>query len=182
MGLRTIADHIMDIVQNSFSAQATKVVLTIEEKQDGTFKFRVEDNGKGMDEEQLQKVFDPFYTTRDPRIRRVGLGLPFLKQAAEMSGGRVILQSKKGVGTVVEAVFNTHHIDCQEIGDLATAISTLILMANDVEFVVNRTKDNDGYTICTDELKQKLGDLTSPLAMGIVFDVVKELEMSLKEG
>ncbi len=181
MGLRTIADHIMDIVQNSFNANASKVTLTIIEKDDGTFRFKIEDNGKGMDEQELQRIFDPFYTTRDPKIRRVGLGLPFLKQAAELSGGNVSVQSKKGVGTVVEAVFNTRHIDCQEVGNLADAISTLILMANDVEFVVKRFKDGDSYCVSNVELKQMLGELTSPVVIKFVFELMTELEASLKK-
>ncbi|AEH50159.1 ATP-binding protein [Pseudothermotoga thermarum] len=182
MGLRTIADHIMDIVQNSFNAGATRIVLTIIENSSGTFYFKVEDNGRGMDEEELQKVFDPFYTTRDHRIRKVGLGLPFLKYAAELTGGKVSIQSQKGVGTIVEATFNTRHVDCQDVGDLAGTISTLLLMANDVELVVKRFKDEEGYQLSSSELKQKFGDLSSPIVMKVVFDLIEELEASLKKG
>ncbi|MEJ5228468.1 MAG: ATP-binding protein [Pseudothermotoga sp.] len=180
MGLRTIADHIMDIVQNSFNAQATKIYLKIEQNQNW-FCFEVKDNGKGMDELQLQKVFDPFYTTRDPRIRRVGFGLPFLKQAAEATGGTVQIQSTKGLGTIVKACFDTSHIDCQEIGNLADAISTLLLTSNDIELVVYRSKDGNEYSVSNTQLKEFLKDLSSPVAMKFVYEAVEELERSIIE-
>lgn len=180
MGLRTISDHIMDIVQNSFNAGASKVILKIE--QNGSwFCFQVEDNGKGMDQEQLSKIFDPFYTTRDPSIRKVGLGLPFLKQATEMTGGETQIKSTKGVGTIVRACFDTNHVDCQEIGELADSISTLLISSNDVELTVYRSKDGRSYFVSNTQLKELLKDLSSPFAIKFVYQVVEELEKSIIE-
>ncbi|MFN3283857.1 MAG: sensor histidine kinase [Pseudothermotoga sp.] len=178
MGLRTISDHIMDIVQNSFNAGATKLTKTIEQNKNW-FCFQVQDNGKGMDQEQLSRIFDPFYTTRDPRIRRVGLGLPFLKQAAEMTGGKIEVKSTKGVGTIVKACFDTNHVDCQEIGDLSDSLSTLLISSNDVELTVYRSKDTRSYSISNAELRELLKDLSSPFAIKFVYQVVEELEKSV---
>ncbi|MGB9820215.1 MAG: ATP-binding protein [Pseudothermotoga sp.] len=180
MGLRTIADHIMDIVQNSLNAGASKIILTIEQNKNW-FCFQVEDNGKGMDQEQLFRIFDPFYTTRDPRIRRVGLGLPFLKQAAEATGGNVQIKSTKGVGTTVKACFDTSHVDCQEIGELSDSISTLLISSNDVELIVCRSKDGRVYTVSNIELKELLKDLSSPFAIKLVYQAIEELEKSIIE-
>ncbi len=180
MGLRTISDHIMDIVQNSLNAGASRIILRIEQNKNW-FCFEVEDNGRGMDEEQLHKIFDPFYTTRDPRVRRVGLGLPFLKQAAEATGGSVKVESVKGVGTTVRACFDTNHVDCQDIGELSDSISTLLLSSNDVELVVYRYKDERSYTISSSQLKELLKDFSSPSAMKLVYEAVEELEKSIIE-
>ncbi|WP_028843785.1 ATP-binding protein [Pseudothermotoga elfii] len=179
MGLRTIADHIMDITQNSFKAEAKKITLTIEENKNW-FCFQVEDDGCGMDDEQLKTAFDPFYTTRDHRIRKFGLGLPFLKQAAEATGGAVEIRSAKGAGTFVKACFDTNHVDCQSIGDLAGCLSTLILSATDVELQVNRFKDGKTYFISSGELKKYLPDFSSVKAIKIVYEIIEELEESIK--
>lgn len=180
MGLRTISDHIMDIVQNSFNAGASKVTLTIEQNKNW-FCFEVQDNGKGMDQEQLSRIFDPFYTTRDPRIRKVGLGLPFLKQAAEMTGGFVEVKSTKGFGTIVKACFDTDHVDCQEIGNLSDSICTLLISSNDVELTVYRSKDTRSYFVSNTQLRELLKDLSSPFAIKFVYQVVEELEKSVTE-
>ncbi|MGB9790562.1 ATP-binding protein [Thermotoga caldifontis] len=181
MGLRSIVDHVMDIVQNSFKAQAKKVRLRIAQSEN-RFCFTVEDDGVGMTQEEISKVFDPFYTTRDPKVRRVGLGLPFLKQAAEATGGHVKLESEKGKGTRVTACFNTDHIDCQEIGDVVGCLVTLLTGTPEgVELCVERCYKNDCYTLTTTQLMEVLGDLSSPMVIRTLYEVVEELEKGLFE-
>jgi len=116
MSLRTLSDHLVDIAQNSVKAGALKINLLIRENQN-EFLFNLKDNAGGMDEETLKKVFDPFYTSRDKKIRRVGLGLPFLKFASEATGGYTHLTSKAGEGTEVESLFLKSNIDCQPVGE-----------------------------------------------------------------
>ena len=55
------------------------------------------DNGCGMTPEQVERVQDPFFTTRT--TRRVGLGVPFFKMAAELTGGGLTIRSQVGKGT-----------------------------------------------------------------------------------
>ncbi|MDD8053696.1 MAG: ATP-binding protein, partial [Thermotogota bacterium] len=74
MSMRTLADHVLDIAQNAINAGATRIRLRVEETSE-IFRFHVIDNGKGMDPPTLERIFDPFYTTRDKKIRRFGLGL-----------------------------------------------------------------------------------------------------------
>ena len=57
----------------------------------------------GMTPEEAGKVLDPFFTTRT--TRKVGLGVPFFKQAAESAGGSFQIGSEEGKGTEVTAVF-----------------------------------------------------------------------------
>jgi len=55
-----------------------------------------EDNGKGMDKEILNKIFNPFYTTRD---KGTGLGLAIVHNIIEGHNGLIEARSKKGRGT-----------------------------------------------------------------------------------
>ena len=90
--------HIMDIAQNSVRAKASQVKLSVLEDEQ-TITLAVEDNGSGMDAETLAKVSDPFFTSRTKR--KVGLGIPLIKQNAEQTGGSIVLESEPGKGTEV---------------------------------------------------------------------------------
>ena len=74
--MRELALHILDIAQNSVAAGARHIWLTISENEQGYFVFSVRDDGKGMDSEMLQRVRDPFVTSRT--TRKVGMGIPFI--------------------------------------------------------------------------------------------------------
>ncbi len=180
MGLRTIADHIMDIAQNAVKAGAKNIRICIEEIPGKILKFVVEDDGPGMDEGTLSKVFDPFFTTRDPKVRKVGLGLPFLKQSAEATGGYVKLKTKPGKGTRVEALFHLDHVDCQPVGDLPSIFSTLIFSEDNVNWYIRRKKGEDEYEVTSDAVKKVLGDIQGdPVMMKKVMDIIEELERGL---
>jgi len=180
MGLRTIADHIMDIAQNAVKAGAKNIRIYIEEIPGKILKFVVEDDGPGMDEGTLSKVFDPFFTTRDPKVRKVGLGLPFLKQSAEATGGYVKLKTKPGKGTRVEALFHLDHVDCQPVGDLPSIFSTLIFSEDNVNWYIRRKKGEDEYEVTSDAVKKVLGDIQGdPVMMKKVMDIIEELERGL---
>ncbi|MDF3820907.1 ATP-binding protein [Leptospira sp. 96542] len=63
--------------------------------------FSVEDNGPGMDEETLEKVFLPLFTTRRTK-QGTGLGLSISKKIINDHGGEIYIKSKLGVGTKIE--------------------------------------------------------------------------------
>jgi anti-sigma regulatory factor (Ser/Thr protein kinase) len=119
-----ISLHLLDLLQNCAHAGATKVdVIVLEDAEADLLEITVRDNGRGMEEGTVKKALDPFYSSSD---KRVGLGLPFVAQAAAMAGGTVRVDSKPGVGTSVIATFKLSHVDRQPIGDLAaTAVSFL---------------------------------------------------------
>ena len=82
-----LALHILDIVENSVRAGATLVrILIRENRAKDLFLMRITDNGSGMTPEERQRALDPFYTTK--KVRRVGLGLPMLSDAATGRAGR----------------------------------------------------------------------------------------------
>lgn len=83
------------------------------------------DDGVGMNAETVAQVTDPFVTTRT--TRKVGLGLPFLKMAAESCNGFLTLQSKPGAGTRVDVEFQRSHIDRMPLGDLTGTLLSLVI-------------------------------------------------------
>jgi signal transduction histidine kinase len=102
--MKDLSLHILDIVQNSISAGAANISIRIDENVvTDTFSIEIEDDGCGMDQQTVQKVTDPYYTSRT--TRKVGLGVPLFKQNAEMSGGTFGIESQPGKGTTVRAVF-----------------------------------------------------------------------------
>lgn len=148
--------HIMDILQNSTRAKATEITLEVllDSAQD-TLTLIFKDNGCGMSEETVQKVIDPFYTSRT--TRKVGLGLPLLKQNSEMTGGSMTIQSKEGVGTTVTAVFGLTHLDTPPMGDLAGTIVLTISAYPDIRFIFHYKRDDEvDYVLDTDEVYEIL--------------------------
>ena len=108
--MRELSLNILDIAQNSISAGAPLITIEVSENRtDQTLLIGIYDNGRGMSEEQVKSVIDPFFTTRT--TRKVGMGIPLFKMAAEQTGGSFTLTSQVGVGTSVEAVFKTDSID-----------------------------------------------------------------------
>ncbi|RKX54862.1 MAG: ATP-binding protein [Thermotoga sp.] len=174
--LRSIAEHILDIAQNSVKAGAKMIRIELEEFENDHFRFVIEDDGKGMEDPKI--AFDPFYTSRDPGIRKVGLGLPFLKQSAELTGGYVKLETEVGKGTKVEALFKLSSIDCPPIGDIAGVVSSLIFSDDEIRWRIIRKKNGEVlYDIDSKELKEKYGDaIRSPSFMKIFMESLQEIE------
>ena len=115
--MRELSLNVMDIAQNSISAGASLITIRVEEDRPAdTLSISVEDNGKGMSPETVQKVIDPFYTTRT--TRSVGLGVPLFKMEAEMTGGSFQIDSQLGVGTTLTAVFKPSSVDMIPLGDI----------------------------------------------------------------
>ena len=114
--MRDLSMHVLDIVQNSIKAGAKLIVVSFVRNAEGILTFTVKDDGCGMSPEFLARVTDPFTTTRT--TRRVGLGIPMLKQSAEAAGGAFSLESEVGKGTVISASFDLRNIDCIPMGEL----------------------------------------------------------------
>lgn len=154
--------YILDIVTNSVRAGATDIEISLTEKDD-ILTFIVKDNGCGMTEEQLQKLSNPFFTTR--KTRNVGLGIPFLKMLAEMTGGNVCITSKhvssgSDHGTNLTATFGKNHIDFVPMGDITQTIVTLVQGSPEINFVFNHNISDETVSLNCSELKQILGDIS----------------------
>jgi len=130
--------HILDLVQNSISAMAHLVEITIvEDSEKDWLTIIIKDDGIGMEEHVVDRVTDPFYTTR--KTRKVGLGLPLFKATAEGCGGIFNIISTPGVGTCIEAGFVLSHIDRPPFGNLADTMITIILCNPEIDLVYSHS-------------------------------------------
>lgn len=167
--------HILDIAQNSVRAGAVLVEVGLAENTAAkTLVLSVQDNGCGMDEEMLQKVTDPFVTSRN--TRKVGLGLPFLKMAAELTGGILAIESTPGKGTRVTARFTLGHIDLAPLGNLGETAAALCAGSPNIDFVFRVEKDDRQFLLDTREVKQLLEgvSLSEPTVALFIRDYVNE--------
>ena len=161
--------NVLDVAQNSVKAQATLIQIGAV-RQGKWLTVTVEDNGCGMTEEQVAHVTDPFFTTRT--TRKVGLGVPFFKMAAEMTGGSFVITSEKGVGTQVKARFDTSHIDCIPLGNMCETMVSLIQCNPQLDFTYTYQVEDQGFTLDTREMREQLGDI--PLDTPEVVDFIRE--------
>lgn len=176
--MNNLSFHITDIAANSFRAGATRLELDIREAS-GLITLRLSDNGCGMDAETVARVTDPFYTTRT--TRKVGLGLPFLIQNAEQTGGNVGISSQPGKGTEVTARFVSSHIDCPPWGNLPETIALLICGTPDVNICFSYRNDTLSFAVSTEDVRAALEDL--PLSHPQVAAWLKEMiQENLRPG
>ena len=147
--------HILDVVENSIEANATIIKIKIIEKESiDLLTIEIKDNGRGMDEETISKVLDPFYTTRT--TRRVGMGLSLLAQSAKESKGNFEIKSKPGIGTELKADFQYSHIDRKPIGNMNSTIVTLITTHPEINFIYEYQDEENKYILDSREImKQK---------------------------
>ena len=177
--MKELSLNILDIVENSVKAKASLTEITLNETEN-VLTLIIKDNGCGMSEETLRGVTDPFYTTRT--TRKVGLGLPLLKMAAEQTGGKITVESvhesKDAVnhGTTVTAVFYTDHIDFTPLGDVVESILTLIQGHPDTEFLFTHTKGENTVQLDTRQLREVLEGV--PLN---TYDVIEWIRGYLQE-
>jgi anti-sigma regulatory factor (Ser/Thr protein kinase) len=180
--VREIALHLLDIAENSVSAGAKRVEINVEEDlPNDRLRLAVQDDGRGMEAELLAQVSDPFTTSRT--TRRVGLGIPLLKAAAEACRGSLKLNSSPGEGTCLVVEFQRSHIDRMPLGDLAGTMLTLIVGFPQVHWVFKyrvypqQKRDPVEFVFDDEPVKQVLAEvsLTEP-------DILSFLRQSLREG
>lgn len=156
--MRELSLHILDIAHNSIAAQAeTLRIAIIEDLESDQLTIRIKDDGKGMDEVTLKRVVDPFYTTRT--TRKVGLGIPMFKAAAEQCGGSFEIKSQLGVGTEIDATFKHSHIDRVPLGNMTETIITIIMANTDMDLIYTHDINGSKFTLNTRDIKKTLGDL-----------------------
>ena len=175
----TLTDVLTDTAQNSIEAGARHIDVEIVE--DGTFfSVKIADNGKGMDEATQRRAFDPFYTEAGKHDKRkVGLGLPMLKQLCEMCGGGVSLESEKGVGTTLCYRFAADNIDLPPVGDIPTALLTLFNYPGDFELVFTHRTPKGEYSISRSELADAVGGLESVEGLSLAREFLESQESEL---
>ncbi len=174
--MRELSLNVLDIAQNSIVAGATLIELLVkEDSANDQLTLVIADNGRGMTPEQLAQVRDPFYTTRT--TRKVGMGVPLFRMAAEMAGGQLVLSSTLGEGTTVTATFGLTHIDRMPLGDMAGTVSTLIRLNPYLDFVYRHEVDGQFFELDTRELREVLDGV--PLSEP---DVMEWIDGNMAEG
>ena len=160
--MKELSLNILDIAENSAKAKASLVRISISETDD-TLTLIIEDDGTGMTKEVLLGVTDPFYTTRT--TRKVGMGIPLLKFAAEQTGGSISIESKhfseypENHGTTVTAIFYKNHIDFTPLGDVISSVTTLIQGHPNIDFLFEHSFDGRKVSLDTRDLRAVLDDV-----------------------
>ena len=177
--MKELSLNILDIVENSTKAKAELVEIAISET-DELLIIRITDNGTGMTEQTLLSVTDPFYTTRT--TRKVGMGIPLFRFAAEQTGGGLTITSthidsdKENHGTTVVATFNKKHIDFTPLGDVISTLTTLIQGHPNVDFLFIHSYGERSVSLDTREIRAVLEDV--PLD---TFEVLIWIKENLEE-
>ncbi len=157
--MRDLSLHILDIVQNSIKAKATNISISLTQKANNKqmknlLELRITDDGIGMEHRLLTAADDPFVTTRNSR--RVGLGIPLLKESAVKCDGELKISSQKNVGTEVLATFSIGHIDRLPIGDIGETMITLIISNPEIRYVLILLGEKGEFRLDTVEVANSL--------------------------
>jgi len=178
--MKELSLNILDIAQNSIKAEAKRVEISL--TQAGSWlTIRITDDGMGMSPDFAAEAANPFTTTRT--TRKVGMGLPLFKMAAEQTGGTFSIESHQAAqagdrhGTIVTATFDTAHVDCAPLGDVAETILTLIQGNPDLSLTYVRQSEAGEQRLSTDDMREILGDevpLNSPEVLAWAREFLQE--------
>ena len=157
--------HILDVTQNSVRAGASLVKIQIDEDiKNDQLVVRIEDNGHGMNEQELKNSLDPFFTTK--KDKRIGLGLSLFHDAVRAAGGKLEITTREDWGTKIKAVFQHSHIDRKPMGSIKKTLEILVIGNPHVDFVYKYTKDKEKLSFDTRKLRAKIeADSLYPVAM-----------------
>jgi len=99
------------LIQNSLNAMTSGGSLTIDVdwiEENEACSIIIKDTGRGIPPEDLDKIFDPFYTTPE---KGVGLGLPLSKKIIEGHGGKITVSSVPNQGTAITVILPSNLTD-----------------------------------------------------------------------
>jgi hypothetical protein len=178
--MREIALHLLDIAENSVAADAKNITLTVcEDLQGDKLTASVIDDGKGMSTAMASSVVDPFVTSRT--TRKVGLGIPLFKEAAESCNGNLVIHSEIGKGTSINVEFQHSHIDRMPLGDLSTTMLTLFVAYPQIHWLFNykmipiNGMQEEKFVFDTQPVMAELGDmpLTEPVVLAFIREYIE---------
>ncbi len=166
--MKELSLNILDIAQNSIKAGAKRLDISLD-RRGSWLTVTIADDGVGMSPEFAAAAADPFTTTRT--TRKVGMGLPLFKLAAEQTGGTFSITSQQASaenpahGTTVTATFDTNHVDCEPLGDITSTVLTLIQGNPELSLTYTLRSEAGELRLSTDEMREVLGEgvpLNSP--------------------
>jgi len=169
--LKELSLHILDVAENGISAGADFVQIEVDEaRRKNRLTIVIKDNGRGIPEDILLNITDPFYTTRT--TRKVGLGLSLLEVAANRCDGSMHIESSPGKGTCITTDFQYDHIDRAPLGDMTGTMTTLMIGNPDVDFRYDHRIDDKEFSVDSREVKEKFED--RPATDPMVFMYLQE--------
>jgi len=170
-----ICFHLTDLVQNSVAAGATTIRLDIveSEKQDA-LTLQIVDNGRGMDPQTLEKVQDPFFTTKS--FKKVGLGIPLFKATAQACLGEFTIRSAVGRGTEVKASMRKNHLDCPPMGNLQGTLLSLLVTLEAVDLQFSYRSDRGEFSISSSAIREQAGAVhfSHPEVYGFLREYIRD--------
>jgi hypothetical protein len=174
-----LEDYVLDIAQNAVEAGSRTVAVTLVEDGESR-RVEIVDDGKGMGGEELKRALDPFYTDGQKHAeRKVGLGLPFLKQATDQAGGDFRIESEKGRGTRVSFSFPLANLDSPPLGELPSLFLSLLCLPGGHEMVIRRSRLGENaldYELVRSELAEALGGLELASSLALLRDYLASQE------
>jgi len=150
--------HILDIATNSVRAGANQINITIsEDLLNNEFRFDIEDNGKGISDDLLKTIKNPFTTSRT--LRKVGLGIPLLDENCRLCDGFLEISSQIGRGTTLKSMMVYDHIDRPPMGDIVNTLIGLMTSNEDIDICYQHSYNKNSFEISTNALKDELEDV-----------------------
>jgi hypothetical protein len=169
--MKDLSLHILDIAENSINATATEIsIKIIEDTRENILSIEISDNGKGMDEETIKKVYDPFFTTK--ACKRTGLGIPLLAQSARECNGDMNIKTEKGRGTTIHVFFQYDHIDRKPLGAIGDTLIVLIASHPEIDLIFEHKRNDSIYSLNTSDLRKELEGIpvNSPAVISFIKD------------
>ena len=173
--MREIALHILDLAENGVVAEASTILISIfENLNENWLDITIDDNGRGMDEETVAKIIDPFVTSRI--TRKVGLGIPLFKAAAEACNGSFKITSQPGIGTKVFIRFQYDHIDRMPLGDIENTFLTLFIGYQQIHWIFRYQVNDASFEFDDEPIKKELEgiSLTDPSVLKFIREYLHE--------
>lgn len=93
-----IEQILINLIKNSVEANATKIILSAEKKEEEKHHILIMDNGQGIPDEILDNIFVPFFTTKE---QGSGIGLSLARQIMRLHGGNISVQSASDKTTFI---------------------------------------------------------------------------------
>ncbi len=175
----SLSDIVADVAANSIEAGAAKINVSVIESE-GMITLSVVDNGKGMPPEIVSRAFDPFYTEPGKHDnRKIGMGLPFVKQTCDACGGTVTLTSEPGVGTTLVCTFQADNIDLPPMGSLPNAILSLFNFEGDFDLVFRHHRNGEEYEISRRDLQDAVGGFETIEGLSLAKEFLESQEEAL---
>ena len=125
---RALANLLSNALKYTARGGMVEVVLTAylnNNRGTGVMEVSVKDNGIGICEEDLGKIFEPYYRGKNISTEEgKGMGLSFVKEVIDLHGGKILVQSQPDKGSTFSILLPIKHVPQEEIQDIRREVSS----------------------------------------------------------